>query len=141
MRLFIDANVLVTILTHEYPRFSACAKVMSLGNYHRNQDYLATSTLCLGIAFYFAEKKSGTKKALKNIQTIIDNSFITDCGSKETILARKDQRVEDFEDGLQYYSAMGAGCTHIITYNASDFYFSEIPVLTPEDFLVQAGYR
>lgn len=42
---------------------------------------------------------------------------------------------KDFEDALQYETAIGGNCECIITRNKKDFYFSQIPVYTPEEFI------
>ena len=44
------------------------------------------------------------------------------------------KKINDFEDGLEYYSAMETNCTFIVTEDVNDFYFSEIPVLTARSF-------
>lgn len=44
-------------------------------------------------------------------------------------------RAKDFEDALQYYTAKENGVDCIITRNKKDFYFSDFPVYTPEEFL------
>ena len=44
-------------------------------------------------------------------------------------------KASDFEDALQYYSALQADCEAIITRNKEDFLFSEISVYTPTEFL------
>ena len=41
----------------------------------------------------------------------------------------------DFEDAVQYYSAVNSKVDYIITRNKSDFVVNKIPVLTPEEFL------
>ena len=41
----------------------------------------------------------------------------------------------DFEDSLQYYSALRTECDIIITRNSKDFKKSQIPVMTPDEFL------
>lgn len=41
----------------------------------------------------------------------------------------------DFEDCLQDRCAQGIGAGYIITRNVADFNGSEIPAITPEDFL------
>ena len=64
-RIFLDANVLVTVLCNEYPRFTACARLLSLADDPRFEVY--TSPLCLAIGAYFAEKKSGRKMAREKI--------------------------------------------------------------------------
>jgi len=60
-KIFLDANVLVTVLCNEYPRFSACARVLSLCDDRRFEVY--TSPLCLAIGAHFAAKKNGKKLA------------------------------------------------------------------------------
>jgi hypothetical protein len=42
--------------------------------------------------------------------------------------------INDFEDGLEYYSAVENKCNCIITEDIDDFYFSKIEVLRSEDF-------
>ena len=61
--LFLDANVLVTVLCNEYPRFSACACVLSLADDPRFDGF--TSLLCLAIGAFHAEKKIGWRVAKK----------------------------------------------------------------------------
>ena len=46
-------------------------------------------------------------------------------------------RANDFEDALQYFSAIQSGADCIVTRNSKDFSFSEIEVLTPSDFLAK----
>lgn len=41
----------------------------------------------------------------------------------------------DFEDAVQYYSAVQAKSECLITRNKSDFKVYALPVLTPEEFL------
>jgi predicted nucleic acid-binding protein len=48
----------------------------------------------------------------------------------------KNKQIEDFEDGLQYYAAKRSKVDAIITYNKNDFYFSQIKVHNPEEYLV-----
>jgi hypothetical protein len=42
----------------------------------------------------------------------------------------------DFEDAVQHYSALYDKCDILITRNKKDFKNSEIPVMTPSEFLV-----
>ncbi|GLU54246.1 hypothetical protein Dfri01_37070 [Dyadobacter frigoris] len=41
----------------------------------------------------------------------------------------------DFEDAIQYSSALKANCQIIITRNTKDFKESELPIMTPDEFL------
>jgi predicted nucleic acid-binding protein len=135
MRVFIDANILVATLNREYPLFNWSARVLSLHGNHNIQ--LFTSPLCLAIAFYFATKKSGEATAKKKIELLCQNIGITTVNEEITEKAIKNQKIKDFEDGLQYYSALNQKCDVILTEDQHDFYFSEIEVLGCEVFLKQ----
>jgi hypothetical protein len=45
--------------------------------------------------------------------------------------------IGDFEDGLQYYSALGSKCKCIVTQDVGDYYFSDLEVLPAELFLLK----
>jgi predicted nucleic acid-binding protein len=132
MRIFLDANVLVSVLNKEYPLFPLSARVLSLSENSRYQVY--TSPLCLAIAYYFAEKKSGKVMAKKKLALLAQNLRITTLNEETTRLAAKSS-LDDFEDALQYYSALDAKCTCIITENTKDFYKCDLEVLDCERFL------
>lgn len=134
-RIFLDANVLVTVLCNEYPRFSACARVLSLADDKRFEVY--TSPLCLAIGAYFAEKKNGKKLARKKIALLAEKLEITTMGPKAMERTMADHRIVDIEDGFQYFAAVDAGCTCIITYDKRDWKFAAMEVLAPEDFLLK----
>lgn len=134
MRIFLDANILVTVLCNEYPRFGPCARVLSLVDDPRFEVY--TSPLCLAIGAYFAEKKNGKKKAREKIALLADKLRITAMDANAVQQAMANPKVNDLEDGMQYYSAVAAKCGHIITYDRKDFHFAKIPVLDAEEFLL-----
>ncbi len=53
-------------------------------------------------------------------------------------LALSDDLFPDFEDGLQYYSAIEHSVDIIITRNKKDFKKSKLPVFTAKEYLAQA---
>lgn len=63
MNVFIDANILVSVLNKEYPLYPFTARILSLSG--QKGFRLFTSPVCVAIAFYFAEKKHGTAAAKK----------------------------------------------------------------------------
>ncbi len=133
MNVFIDANILVTVMNKEYPVYPNAARVLSwvIDKGHK----LYTTSLCLAIAYYFAEKKHGSKKAKEKIGLLVDYFHIADCNKLEVTQALQDKRVKDFEDGLEYYAAKNAFCDCIVTEDVNDYYFSVSAVLNSENFL------
>jgi predicted nucleic acid-binding protein len=135
MKIFLDANILVTVLCNEYPQFSFCSRLLSLCDNPKFEVY--TSPLCIGIAYYFAEKKNGPALALKKIKLLSEKIRIAALDEAVVRKTAADRSVLDFEDGLQYYAALQAQCKSIVTYNKDDFHFSHIEVLTAEEFLLK----
>ena len=135
MKIFLDANVLVSVLNKEYPLFTYSSRVLSLVDNSKFKVY--TSPLCLAIAFYFAEKKNGNAMARKKITLLTEKLLFTSIDEKTVFEVEKNKKIHDFEDGLQYYSALEKECKYIITEDLGDFYFSEIEVLNSRAFLEQ----
>lgn len=133
MKVFIDANILIATLNKEYPLFTWSSRLLSL--HGSNNIQLFTSPLCLAIAFYFSGKKNGEALAKKKIDLLCQHIGITLIDENITRQAITNPKVHDFEDGMEYYSALNQKCDHIITENREDFYFSEIKVLGCEEFL------
>ncbi len=127
MKIFLDANILVSVLNKEYPTFSYSARILSLVENPKFKVY--TSPLCLAIAFYFASKKSGNTHARTKINLLAEKLNFTTIDAGTVNEVRKNKKIHDIEDGLQYYSAIASGCKCIITEDKKDFYFSEIEVL------------
>ncbi|HMR87583.1 MAG TPA: PIN domain-containing protein [Saprospiraceae bacterium] len=132
-RVFIDVNVLVAVMNKEYPLFSDAARVLSLAD--RRDFDLFTSSICLAIGFYFAEKKSGTSLAKKKIKLLLDHIKVTTVDDKTIRQAVDNASIHEVEDGMQYYSALASSCTYIVTEDKDAYYFSEIKVLSCNEFL------
>jgi predicted nucleic acid-binding protein len=113
--------------------FNWSARILSLNSKHNIR--LFTSPLSLAIAFYFATKKSGEAVAKKKIEVLCQNIDVTTVDQEISKKALSDKKIKDFEDGLQYYSAINSNCDCIITEDQHDFYFSEIEVSGCEAFL------
>ena len=135
MNIFVDANVIINVFNKEYPAFEFSARLLSLAEDKKFHFY--TSSLSLAICWYFAEKKSGAKIARIKIEMLLQHVRISECGENEVNKAITNKNADDFEDALQVYSAIKSKCKFIVTNNLNDFHSSEIPVVTPQDFLLQ----
>jgi predicted nucleic acid-binding protein len=133
MKLFIDANVLVAVLNKEFPAYPDCARLLSLTD--SRKFHLYTSPMCLAISFHFAQKKVSTQLAKQKIALLTSKLSISDNDKKDLLNALSNKKIHDFEDGLEYYSALSAKCTCIITNDTDDFYYAEVEVLKPDEFL------
>jgi predicted nucleic acid-binding protein len=132
MKIFVDANILVSVLNKEYPLFTHSARILSLAGSKNFEVY--TSPICLSIAFYFAEKKHKTKLTREKISILCNHISIASATSDVVQRTIANKKINEFEDGLEYYSAMESNCGCIITEDIDDFYFLEIPVLNAKSF-------
>ncbi|HVZ95694.1 MAG TPA: PIN domain-containing protein [Chitinophagaceae bacterium] len=132
MKIFLDANILISVVNKEYPLFTYTSRILSLSG--RTKLSMYTSPVCLAIAFYFAEKKHKHPVAKNKIEILHRHINITGITTATVAKALQNPSVIDFEDGLEYYSALESKCNCIITEDVQDFYFSEIEILKSEDF-------
>jgi predicted nucleic acid-binding protein len=133
MKVFLDANVLVAVLNKEYPLFSFASRILSISD--RKDFQVFTSPICMAIAFYFAEKKSGASLAGKKISLLISHINISKTNREVVLQTIRNKKILDFEDGLEYYSALESGCQAVITEDKGDFHFSEIEILSCREFM------
>lgn len=132
MKIFLDANILVSVLNKEYPTYTYTSRILSLAD--KPNFTLFTSPVCLAIAFYFAEKKYKSISAKKRLSILSGHINITSTTKNMVLQSLQNPALNDFEDGLEYYSALESKCNCIITEDVDDFYFSKIEVLRSEDF-------
>ena len=132
MKVFADANILVSVVNKEYPLFPYTSRILSLaGTLHFS---FFTSPICLAIAFYYAEKKLSSAAAKEKLRLLSTRLEITGAGAGTVRSAFADPAVLDLEDGLEYYSALEAGCNCILTEDKGDFHFSRLQVLSSAEF-------
>jgi predicted nucleic acid-binding protein len=132
-RVFVDTNVLIDLLSRRHPHYESAAQLFSLAD--KKQIELAVSALTIANTSYILQKQIGTnetKKILRTLQLIINILPLTD---KIIALASNDDKFIDFEDGLQFFSAVEFKQDVIVTRNLKDFKKSTIPVLSAEQFL------
>lgn len=132
MKIFLDTNIVVSVLNKEYPLFTYTSRILSLADKSKFEIY--TSPVCLAIAFYFAEKKYKSVSAKNKVRILCEHITVSSVNKNTVLKTLQNSAVNDFEDGLEYYSAAESKCDCIITEDIDDFYFSEIEVLRSEHF-------
>ena len=139
VRIFLDANVLVSVLNKEFPLFTYSSRILSLATNPKFEVY--TSPICLAIAFYFAEKKHKAVIAKQKIEILCEHILIAENLKDGVLKTLNNKKIHDFEDGLAYYAAKEVNCNCIITEDTDDFYFSEIEVLDCKSFFDKYLYN
>jgi predicted nucleic acid-binding protein len=132
MILFLDTNVMLDFLGEREPFYISSAKIATLADKRKLK--INVSALSFATVSYFLTKYEGVKKTKEKLRKFKVISGI--CELDELIIEKGlNSNFSDFEDSLQYYSALRAECDIIITRNGKDFKKSQIPVMTPDEFL------
>lgn len=135
MRIFLDANILVSVLNKEYPLFTYTSRILSLNDTKHFE--LLTSPICLAIAFYFSEKKFNFKIAKNKIRLLTTHLTVVEVSATTVEKVLENPSINDFEDGLEYYAAEKANCNCIITEDINDYYYSRMEVLKSQEFFLK----
>lgn len=134
-RLLIDTNIVIDLLSKRERFYDEAAELFSCAD--KKELELAISSLTFANTNYILTKVKSAKEAkaiLRKFKVLVEVLSLDD---KITELALSDDNFPDFEDGLQYYSAIENQIDIIITRNKKDFKKSKIPVLTAKEFLAR----
>jgi predicted nucleic acid-binding protein len=132
--IFLDINVLLDIADNERENHFFSREIFSLAD---NELISAScSILSFNIFFYVARKKLGNNPALNYMSTFLEIIKVVSADIQIAMQALIEPMSNDFEDDLQYYSALQIkNLDYIVTANTKDFKKSKIPVVTPLQFL------
>jgi predicted nucleic acid-binding protein len=132
-KLLIDTNIVIDLLAKREPYYPGSAGLFSLAD--KKKVKLSVSSLTFANTNYTllkAKKPVEAKSILRKFKLLVDVLPLDD---KIIGLALNDTDFEDFEDGLQYFSAIENNQDVIITRNLTDFKKSIIPVMTADQYL------
>jgi len=133
MRVFLDTNILLDIIEERQSFLLASANVFDLGV--RKQIQLFASPLTFANCVYSARRNVGYPKALQGLKLLKQFVKATTMDDNQVSCALVDD-VPDFEDRLQFESAIAAQCEVIVTRDKKrHFPQDRIPILSPEEFL------
>lgn len=128
----MDTDVVLDLLLEREPFFQRSAELFSLG--HRRVVAIHLSAVTFSTLYYFLRKFKGSAHArakLAGLRSIV-NVLPTDTMVVDQAIA---SRFNDFEDAVQYFTALGSDMDVLITRNTNDFKQAQLPVSTPEAFL------
>lgn len=132
MKLFLDTNVVIDVIAAREPFVADSTAVFNLCETGKVEGIISALTLCT-ISYilrkYLTPGTMRTKLQLfRNVLTPVDLSV----SLLDKALASP---ISEFEDAVQFYTAVYSEADYIITRNAKHFPSNHIPVLSPTDYL------
>ncbi len=138
MKVFIDTNVLLDVLAHRKPFYPEAERIWSLAESGRLEGYV--SAISFNNCYYIIHKYAGRKSADKAIRLLRDIFSPVDL-TAQVINQAIDAGFSDFEDAIQFHSAVHAQVTCIITRNQDHFPRTPVSVLSPAEFLAAHSFE
>lgn len=131
-KILVDTNILLDVFAKREPFYSDSVQIWTLAETNKIRGYV--SAISYNNINYIMQRLATPAKAKKAISLLRD-SFETVSLDQKIINMAIDSKFKDFEDAIQYFSAVRINANYIITRNKKDFKGSDIPLLTPEEFL------
>ncbi|PQV50329.1 PIN domain-containing protein [Jejuia pallidilutea] len=132
-KLFVDSDVVIDFFTDRELHVNPASELFELNEQGDVKLYL--SAVSINNIYYIVRRFLGHKKTLEVVETLTEMTEIVGTTKKEIIQALKN-RFTDYEDSIQYSSALTIkGLDAIITRNIKDYRTSSIAVMTPLNFL------
>ncbi len=132
MKVFIDTNVLLDVLARRQPYYADSAQVWTLAEI--GQVTCFASAWSLPNLFYLLHRTRG-KKAARKVMNILRDIFSLVPLDAQITNQAIDADIDDFEDAIQFFSALRAGASTLITRNPRHFPGGDIAIQTPREFL------
>lgn len=132
-KIFLDTNIGIDLLTNRLPWSVPAAEIMSLANGSKVLTFCSSLSLAT-INYYMLKEKISREQIVAKLENFISLCFPIAVDINVAKSALKSS-FKDFEDAMQYYSAINEDCDIIITRNKKDFAQSQIPVMEPQEFL------
>lgn len=138
MNVFFDTNILLDVLAKRYPFYEESSDMWSLAESGRIDGFV--SVISLPNLYYLLRKWSNHRKAREGLQIVRDVFHLVPCDERMVTQAIEAD-FPDFEDAIQFFSALRANADYIVTRDGRGFAKSSIPAVTPAEFLAHYHRR
>lgn len=131
-KIFLDTDVILDLIMEREPHHISSAMIFELAK--QKEIMLHTSAVCFTNIFYIFRKIASANKAKTVINSLLLYISILDVNSY-IVTSSLNSKFNDFEDAVQYFTAVNGNMNIFITRNISDYVMNDIPVMTPKEFL------
>jgi predicted nucleic acid-binding protein len=132
MKVFVDTNVLLDVLARRQPFYPDAARIWSLAERGRIQALI--SVISFNNVYYVVRRASNRKSAETSLR-LMRGIFTPVPLTVQVLNQAIDAGYEDFEDAIQFHSAIHGDADCLITRDADHFPATALPVLSPAAFL------
>ena len=130
--IFLDTNVLLDVLCDRQPYYEKSIEVWTLAETGAVQGFISA------ISFnniYYIVRKARDRKTAEKVLGMLRDVFTPVALDGQIINQALAAGFKDFEDAIQYHSALHAKASCLISRDAADFPRSGLLILSPAEYL------
>lgn len=132
IKVFVDSDIILDLLAKREPHYNHAAKLFTLID--RKKIKAFTSPIVFANLHYLLKKETSNNIALNNLRKL--KTMLVILPMDERVIDQSlNSEFKDFEDSIQYFTAVNNGIEIIITRNKADYKKSKISVATAQEFL------
>lgn len=132
MNVFCDTNVLLDVLTRREPFYEDSARVWTLAE---GGDIRGLVSVISFTNVFYVVRRLRDRSAADRAIRLLRAAFAPVALDAQMLGQAIDSRFKDFEDAVQFFSALRSGAACLVTRNPRHFPTDDIPIQTPTEFL------
>lgn len=130
-KIFVDSNIVMDLLEKREEFYQEAQELFTLSDKHHVKLFVSALTLANVHFLLHKHLKMEARKVLAKFKVLVEVLAIDD----KIIDLALTSELKDFEDAIQYYTAIENEMDIIITRNKKDFKNLDLPILTAKEFL------
>lgn len=132
MNVFVDSDIILDLLAQREPFYIYAARLFTLVDQRKIKAF--TSPLVFANLHYILKKQKSNSFALQSLRRLKSLVKILPINSK-IIEQALNSEFTDFEDAIQYFTAINSKIKVIITRNKADYKKGKITISTAEEYI------
>nr|WP_263012886.1 PIN domain-containing protein [Ancylothrix sp. D3o] len=134
VKILIDTNVIMDVALERHPFFEDSNQVFTLVQQQKVEAYVSGSTF--GDLYYLIRKNQGREGSLDFLRRLVTICRVATV-NQDVINRSLSSNFRDFEDAIQYHTAIINNLEVIVTRNTQDYREASLQILTPTQLLEQ----
>ena len=131
-KVFVDSDIVLDLLSGRQPHYDFAAELFSLADNSTIKLYVSSLTFA-NVNYIISKQHSAgqARKMLSKFKTLVNVLAVND----KVIELALASDFRDFEDAIQYNTAIEYGIITLLTRNLKDFKKADIVILTAQQYL------
>jgi predicted nucleic acid-binding protein len=136
MNVFLDTNILIDVIANRPPFYQDSAAIWTMSESRKIRGLVSAVTFT---NIFYIVRKLRDRKTAQRTMILLHDTFTPVACDAQVLRQAIDADFDDFEDAVQYHSALRGKAACLVTRNPDHFPTTGLPVLGPGEFLAAHG--